>query len=282
MHALPRIADQSQSEGLFTESLMAAVAESTPEAQYAAARLPRRARRQGGEAGMSGVRYRDAQVGGCVEAVVERRRRRQHVVRSTEALRWFPERLTDCLEQWAARGAGPQLRRPPQGRRHGRATGATSPMPQMLQRAQAVGQSLVDLGLSPERPVAILSENDLEHLTLALGALWAGVPWVPVSTAYSLVSQDYGKLRHILATVTPGLVFASGPAYAKAIAATVDPDVDVVMTEGGIDGRSVRSFGSLLATPPGPSRRRRTCRRSAPTPSPSSCSPRARPSSPRA
>ena len=33
MHALPRIADQSQSEGLFTEALMAAVAESTPEAQ---------------------------------------------------------------------------------------------------------------------------------------------------------------------------------------------------------------------------------------------------------
>jgi enoyl-CoA hydratase/carnithine racemase len=33
MQALPRIADQSQSEGLFTESLMAAVAESTPEAQ---------------------------------------------------------------------------------------------------------------------------------------------------------------------------------------------------------------------------------------------------------
>jgi enoyl-CoA hydratase/carnithine racemase len=33
MHALPRIADQSQSEGLFTEALMAAVAESTPDAQ---------------------------------------------------------------------------------------------------------------------------------------------------------------------------------------------------------------------------------------------------------
>ena len=33
MQALPRIADQSQSEGLFTESLMAAVAESTPDAK---------------------------------------------------------------------------------------------------------------------------------------------------------------------------------------------------------------------------------------------------------
>ena len=33
MHALPRIAEQAQSQGQFTESLMAAVAESTPEAQ---------------------------------------------------------------------------------------------------------------------------------------------------------------------------------------------------------------------------------------------------------
>jgi enoyl-CoA hydratase/carnithine racemase len=33
MHALPRIADQSMGEGLFTESLMAAVAESTGEAK---------------------------------------------------------------------------------------------------------------------------------------------------------------------------------------------------------------------------------------------------------
>ncbi len=202
---------------------------------------------------MSGVRYRDAQVGGCVEAVVEPRADGSTVVRSTEALRWFPERLTDCLEQWAHEAPDRSFvaRRVKDG-----ATGAPwhhITYAQMLQRAQAVGQSLVDLGLSPERPVAILSENDLEHLTLALGALWAGVPWVPVSTAYSLVSQDYGKLRHILATVTPGLVFASGPAYAKAIAATVDPDVDIVMTEGAIEGRSVRSFDSLLATRPGPS-----------------------------
>lgn len=33
MHALPRIAEQAPGEGLFTEALMAAVAESTPEAQ---------------------------------------------------------------------------------------------------------------------------------------------------------------------------------------------------------------------------------------------------------
>jgi hypothetical protein len=85
----------------------------------------------------------------------------------------------------------------------------------MLQRVQAVGQALLDLGLSVERPVAILSGNDLEHLTLALGAhvgrraLRAGL------AAYSLVSQDYGKLRHILGVTTPGLVFAADAAYAR-------------------------------------------------------------------
>ena len=36
----------------------------------------------------------------------------------------------------------------------------------------------------------------------------AGVPYAPISPAYSLVSQDFGKLRHILDLLTPGLVFA--------------------------------------------------------------------------
>ena len=46
-------------------------------------------------------------------------------------------------------------------------------------------------------------------------------PAAPVSPAYSLLSQDHGKLRHILDTVTPGMVFASSAAYAKAIQAVV-------------------------------------------------------------
>jgi feruloyl-CoA synthase len=76
--------------------------------------------------------------------------------------------------------------------------------------------------------VVILSENDLEHALLALGCLVAGVPFVPTSPAYSLISQDYDKLRHVLKTVTPGLVFAADAArYGKAIHATVGADVEV-------------------------------------------------------
>ena len=219
------------------------------------------------------VRYRAASVGGCTEATLETRPDGTQILRSTEELRWFPDRLTDALEQWAAEApdrtfVAKREKRPPGDRPataapQGGASPSERPVAdaggdwrrvsyaQMLDRAQAIGQALVDLKLSAERPIAILSDNDIEYLTLALGAMWAGVPYVPVSPAYSLVSQDYGKLRHILATTTPGLVFASSAAYAKAIAATVPADVAVVLTEGRVEGRETIAFDTLLATKPG-------------------------------
>jgi feruloyl-CoA synthase len=194
--------------------------------------------------------YRPCPVGGCTQATLEHRADGVSVLRAVEALRWFPERLTDVLEHWASEAPDRSLaaRRVNGGK--GDAWDHIS-YAQMLERAQAVGQALAARGLGAERPIAILSENDLDHLTLAFGAMWAGVPYAPVSTAYSLVSQDYGKLRHILGTLTPGLVFASGPAYAKAIAAVVGSDVEVVLASGAVEGRRVTPFAELLATAPG-------------------------------
>ena len=200
-------------------------------------------------------RYRDASVGGCLQANVQQRADGTTVLRSTEPLGDYPARLTDRLVQWAYEAPDRVFvaRRAPAATSNGLSGDwRTLTYAQMLASAKAVGQALVDLGLSVERPVAILSENSLEHLTLALGAMWAGVPYVPVSTAYSLVSKDFGKLRHILDTVTPGLVFASHAAYAPAIAATAPADAVVVMVEGSVPGRAVRSFDSLLATVPSP------------------------------
>ena len=120
-----------------------------------------------------------------------------------------------------------------------------------LASARAIAQALLDRGVSVEHPVAILSDNDIEHLLLALGAMLAGVPYAPVSAAYSLLSRDYGKLRHILGMLTPGLVFASnGAAYGNAIAATVPAATPVVLTTGAIEGRATLAFDSLLATVP--------------------------------
>ena len=86
--------------------------------------------------------------------------------------------------------------------------------------ARRIGQALLERGLNAERPVAILSDNSIEHALLALGAMHVGIPAAPISPAYSLMSQDYGKLKYIFELLKPGLVFAADPAkFAPALAA---------------------------------------------------------------
>ncbi len=193
-------------------------------------------------------RFRPVRVGGCVEATLERREGGVLVLRSTEALQPFPARLTDRLEQFAAEAPDRVFaaKRGPDG------AWVRITYAQMQDRVRRVGQALAARGLSAERPIAILSDNDLDHLTLAFAAQWVGVPYAPISAAYSTISQDYGKLRHILATLTPGLVFAAaGAPFARAIAACVPADVEVVLATGALEGRKTTAFADLLATTPG-------------------------------
>ena len=88
---------------------------------------------------------------------------------------------------------------------------------QTLDQVRRIGAALLTRNLSAERPIVILSGNDLEHALLGLAAIYAGIPYAPISPAYSLVSSDFGKLRHIVELMTPGLVFASdGAQFARA------------------------------------------------------------------
>ncbi len=166
----------------------------------------------------------------------------------------YPRTMTERLVRWVT--VAPE--RTFIARRERNADGSTGDWihvsyGQALQSARAIAQALLERGLSAERPVAILSENSIEHALLALGALSAGVPHCPVSPAYSTVSQDYEKLRHVLDTLTPGLVFASdAKRYGRAIAAAVPADCEAVLAEGPLEGRASTSFADLLATVPTP------------------------------
>jgi feruloyl-CoA synthase len=171
-------------------------------------------------------------------------------VQADQDLQDYPDRLTDRLQHWAQVKPAHSF----MARRIKQADGSLGDWQhltyaQAWSTARSIAQGLIDRGLCTERPVVILSENSLEHALLALGCMVAGVPFVPTSPPYSLVSVDFDKLKHVLRTVTPGLVFASDARYAKAIAATVSPDMEVVMVEDGVEGREVTRFDSLCATP---------------------------------
>ncbi len=191
--------------------------------------------------------FRHANVGGCLDATVEERPDGSVVLRSAEALRWYPARLSDCLERYAQEAP----ERVFAAQRAGQGEWRSVTYAQMLERARSIGQALVDLGLGAERPIAILSDNDLEHLSIMMGAMWAGVPTVSISTAYSLVSVDHGKLRHVASTTTPGAVYASSERFGDAIRAAFADDVTVILGSGELGGRPARHFGDLVATVPG-------------------------------
>jgi len=171
-------------------------------------------------------------------------------LRAEQALQPCAERMTDRLLHWAATAPN----RTWMAQRVHLADGSkgdwrTISYAQALASARAIAQNLLQRKLSAERPVLILSENDLDHALLALGCMLAGVPWSPASPAYSTISTDYSKLRHVVNTLTPGLVFAADAArYGKAIQATIAGDVDVVLSSGTLEGRTTTPFAELLAT----------------------------------
>ena len=122
-------------------------------------------------------------------------------------------------------------------------------------KATAIAQALLDRDLGPDRPLMILSGNSIDHALLTLGGFLAGVPVVPVSPAYSLMSQDYGKVKHIAALVKPGLVYAADAGPFGGVLSAVDfGGAEIVLSKG----TGATPFRALLddGRRPGPSTRR--------------------------
>lgn len=156
----------------------------------------------------------------------------------------YPERLTDSLDYWAVHAPDRVFlaKRDPRDR-HWR----TLTYAEFRRLARNAAAWLPSAGLTAEQPIVILSGNDLEHAILAVAAMYAGIPYAPISPAYSLMSSDFAKLRHIFELLKPGLVFVSDMTpYRKAIDAVVPPSTPVVATADG-SGATYR-FEELTAT----------------------------------
>ncbi|MEJ0025230.1 MAG: AMP-binding protein [Rhizomicrobium sp.] len=123
---------------------------------------------------------------------------------------------------------------------------------EMYERAQAIAQALLSRCLNADTPLMILSGNSIRHATMMLGAMFAGVPVAPVSVAYSLMSGDHSKLKHVFAVAEPKMIFAEqGPLYARALAALPLEKVEVV-TAMPVPGRETTSYEDLIRTNPSP------------------------------
>ena len=127
------------------------------------------------------------------DVVVERRGDGTLHLTSPHALAPYPAKLTERLEHWAATAPG----RTYLAQRDATGNWRKVSYGEALAAVRRIGAALLARGLSPERPLAILSGNDIEHALIGLAAMYVGVPYAPVSPAYALISNDFGKLRYI-------------------------------------------------------------------------------------
>jgi feruloyl-CoA synthase len=176
---------------------------------------------------------------------VERRDDGTIYLQPTASLPPYPERLTDALERWAQ--LTPQ--RVLVARRASGGEWQTVTYLQMLTRVRRIAAGLLTRELCAERPIAILSGNSIEHLTLAFAAMWAGIPYCPISPTYSQVSKDLEKMSYVLQLLTPGLLAAfDTTAFQRALTIPAANDLEII-GDADIAGRRVTSLTALEAEP---------------------------------
>ena len=130
-----------------------------------------------------------------------------------------------------------------------------------LTQVRSLAQALLDHGARPERPLLLLSGNSIAHALLTLAAMYVGVPAVPVSVAYSLISRDHAKLILIAKQMTPGVVFVEHRApFRAALEAAGLTALPLITRERGASGHHDTDFEQLLRLPPGPEVARRFAR----------------------
>ena len=185
-----------------------------------------------------------------VKVDVQRRDDGSMIFSSGYPLEPFPDSVPSILHRWeveapdrvflAERPAAPVTDAPWRTITYGEAGDAV----------RRLGQALLDRGVSVDAPLMLLSDNGIDHALMQIAAMEAGVPAVPVSPAYSLMSQDHGKLKYIFEQVTPGAVYAiDGERFAPALKAlALDGKAVIVSANAGPGQETVEA---LRKTEPG-------------------------------
>ncbi len=170
------------------------------------------------------------------------------LIRSTETLAAHPFRLTERLLYWATHTPNRVFiaQRLPTPKNSPLGDWRTLTYAETLERVLRLARWLLTTDASPERPIAILSENSIENGLLSLAALHVGLPFSIIAPAYWLRSVDYDKLRHALGLLTPSLIFVQdGSAYEHALRATAG-DAEILVVTNPPKGFPVTLFASIL------------------------------------
>jgi len=163
------------------------------------------------------------------------------LMRSVEPLAEYDHRIGDWLDRWASRAPHRVflVEQTKDGERkitYGEARAA----------AVALAEGLLRYELGPDRPLAILCANSIDHALLMLAALYVGIPLAPIAPAYALQTTDYLKLAQAFRLLTPGLIVVEdGELYRHALEQALKAAAPVVALRNASALRKMIDFMAL-------------------------------------
>jgi feruloyl-CoA synthase len=167
------------------------------------------------------------------------------VLRSPEALGPYARCIGEWLEHWAQLTPdAPAFAEPAAGGGWQRLSWS-----ELRHRVGAVAQGLLDLKLPAGKPIAVLSDNSLDHLVLLLAGMHVGRAVCTVSSAYCrLAHDDYSRIHGILQTLDPALVYAATSAVYGPALAGAGIDAVAVFSQGAETHPGALPYAALAAT----------------------------------
>lgn len=154
------------------------------------------------------------------------------ILKAEDALPETANRTTDWLDKWASQTPNSVFL----AQRSGDGWLEITYL-EAQQRATRLAAGLLDLGLSDQRPIMILSGNSIDHGILALAAQYVGIPFVPLPEQYSLIPAARNQVDYAASIVNPGLVYAEdGEAFADVLKRDVFKQAHKVVSKQGHNG----------------------------------------------
>lgn len=170
-------------------------------------------------------------------------------LRSPVALQPYARCIGEWIERWAREtpDALALAERTPDGSGWRRLTYG-----ELRRDVGRVAQALLDLDLPRERPIAILSDNAIDHAVMMLATMHIGRVSCSLSSAYSRMTQDFSRLAGMLQLLGPALVYAAdAKVYGPALAAC-GLDVPCVFSANAGQWPGGLDLAALRATPETP------------------------------
>jgi feruloyl-CoA synthase len=163
------------------------------------------------------------------------------LMRSVEPLEDYNSRVGDWLDRWGQEAPDRIfiVEQTPTGER-------SISYGEARKSVLLLAEGLLSHGLGPERPLAVLAENGVDHALIMLAAIYVGIPVAPIAPAYALQSIDYVKLSYAFKLLTPGMVVVDdGVLYRQAIEHALKTDIPLIALRNASASSNWRGLASL-------------------------------------